>query len=68
MIRPKNETETLKVRITEHCESLKKQTHTKPEKFLEFRLTQSRETFSFKPPIWIERSWMTGLTNLEIYN
>ena len=45
-----------------------KQTHTKPQETIEFKLTQARETFSFKTPTSNEGSWMIGLTSLEIYN
>ena len=41
---------------------------TKPQETLEFELTKSKETFSFKPPIQIEGSWVIGLTSLELYN
>ena len=32
-----------------------------------FKVTESRETFHFKPPIQIEGSWMIGLTSVEVY-
>ena len=35
---------------------------------MEFKLTKTRETFSFKPPVSIEGSWMLGLTGLGFYN
>ena len=62
MIRPKNETEILHS-ITKNCETLIKQTHTKLQGTLEFKLTKSRETFHSKPPISVEGSWMIGLTS-----
>ena len=68
MIRPKNETEDLLLSITKNCETLIKQTDTKPQETLEFKLTKSRETLSFKPPNPIEGSWMVGLTCLKFYN
>ena len=68
MIRPKNETEELLLSITKNCEKLIEQTHRKAEETLEFKLTQSRKTFHFNPPIPIEGSWMIGLTSLEVYN
>ena len=58
MIQPKNETQDLLLSITKNCETLIKQTLTKPEETLEFKLTKSRETFHFDPPISIEGSWM----------
>ena len=68
VIRPKNETEDLLLSVTKNCETLIKQTNTKPQETLEFKLTKSRETLSFKPPIPIEGSWMVGLTCLKCYN
>ena len=68
MIKPKKEKEDVIFSITKNCGKLIEQTHRKAEEILEFKLTKSRETFSFKPPISIERHWMIGLTNLEVYN
>ena len=68
MIRPKNETEDLLLSITKNCETLIEQTHTKPQETLEFKMVKPRETFHFKQQIQIQGDWMTGLTNLEVYN
>ena len=68
MIRPKNATEDLFLSITKNCEKHNKQTHWKSKETLEVKLTQPEETFSFKPPISIEGSWMIGLTSLQVYN
>ena len=68
MIIPETETEDFLLSTTRNCETLIKQTHTKPRKTMEFRLTKPRETFQFKPPISIDASWMIGLTSLEVYN
>ena len=68
MIRPKNETQGLLLSITKKCETLIEQTHTKPQETLEFKMTKTRETFHFKPPISIQGSRMIGLTSLEVYN
>ena len=62
MIQPKNETEDLILSITKSCETLIKQTHTRPEETLEFKLNKSRESFLFNPPISTEGSSMLGLT------
>ena len=32
-----------------------------------FKVTESRETFHFKPPIQIKGSWIIGLTSVEVY-
>ena len=42
MIRSKIDTENLLLSITKNFETLIKQTHTKPEEMLEFKLTKSR--------------------------
>ena len=68
MIQPKNKTEGLLLSITKKCETLIDQTHRKPEKTLEFKMTIPKRTFHFKPPISIEGEWMIGLTDLEVYN
>ena len=64
---PKNGTEELLLSITKKFETLIAQTHRKAKKISEFKLTKSRETCHFNPPIQIERDWMLGLTNLEVY-
>ena len=68
LIRPRNETKDLLLSITANCETLIKQTNTKPRETLEIKLTKPGETFSFKPPISIEGSRMIGLTSLEVDN
>ena len=68
MIRPNYETENIILSVTKNCETLVKQTHTRPEEALEFVLNKPRETFHFNPLISIEGSWMIGLTSLEVYN
>ena len=67
MKRPEHETEDLLLSITKNCETLIKQTHTKPEGTLEYKKTKSRKTFHFGPPISIEGSWLMGLTSLEVF-
>ena len=68
MIQPKNKTEDLLLSITENCEKLIEQTHTKPQETLELKMNKSRQTFHFKPPIQVKEDWMLGLTDLEVYN
>ena len=53
--------------IKKNCEKFIKQTHGKPQETKEFKLTQQEKPFTFKPPISIERSWMTGFTSWEVY-
>ena len=68
IIRPKNETKNLLLSITKNCETLIEQTHTKSQETLEFKMTKSKETFHFNPPIQVKEDWMIGLTDLEVYN
>ena len=68
MIQPRNKTEDFLPSITKNCETLIKQTHTKPQETLEFKMIKPRETFHFNPPIQIKGDWMIGLVDLEVYN
>ena len=70
MIRPTNETKDLLLSVTKNCETLIKQTHTKPEVTLEIKLTKSKQTFHFNPSInfGLHSNRMIGLINLEVYN
>ena len=54
MIRPKNQTEDLLLSITKNCETLIRQTHTKPQETLEFKMTKPRETFHFNTRIQVK--------------
>ena len=54
--------------ITKNCETLNKQTHTKPQEVLEFKINQPKQTIHFIQPISIEGSWRLRLTSLEVYN
>ena len=69
MIRPKNETECLILSITKNYETLTKQIQSKPQETLDFKLTKSRETFSFKPSInlGLKFKCVIGSTSLEVY-
>ena len=68
MIQAKIATEDLLLSFTKMCETLIKQTHTRPQGTLEFKLTKSKVSFSFKPPILFDGSWTLGLIILELYN
>ena len=68
MIKPKTQTEDLLLSITKNCETLINQVYRKPEETLEFKMTKSKETFHFNPPLEIRDNWMIGLMDLEIYN
>ena len=69
MIRPKKQTQDSLRSFTKFCELLIKQTHTKLQETLEFRLSKSRETFSFKLSFYHDPNfnWMIRLTSLEVY-
>ena len=67
MVKPKNQTEDLLLSITKNCETIIKQTHTKPQETLEFKMIEPRETFHFKPPLQVKGDWMLGLVNREVY-
>ena len=54
--------------MTKNRETFFKHTHAKPQETLEFKLTKSGETTSFKPLISNEGSWTIRLTSLEVYN
>ena len=66
MIRPKNETEDSFLSITKNCEALTKQTHTRPQEKLEFKMAKPRETIHFNPPVEVKENWMIGLTDPEV--
>ena len=68
MVQLKNETEDILLSNTKNCETPNKQTHTRPEETLEFKMTKSRELFSFYSRIQMNGDWMLGLTSLEVYN
>ena len=70
MIKPRNETDGLIFSIIKNCETLNNQFHKKHREMLEFKLTQPRELFSYKPSkiIGLDSKWMIGLTSLEVYN
>ena len=67
LIRPRNETEDFLFSLNENCEALYKHTQRKVEETLKFKLTQPRATYSFKPAISIEGSWMIGSTSSEVF-
>ena len=67
MIRPKNETQDLLISISKNCQTLIEQTHRKAEETLEFKMSRSKQTFHFKPPIQVKGDWMIGLVDLEVY-
>ena len=62
LIKPKNETEELLLSNTKFCELRIHQTHTKAQEILEFKLTSTRENFSFELSLelGLDSKWMFG--------
>ena len=69
-IRLRNETEELLLSFAKNCQTLIKQTHSKPQETPEFKLTKTRESFPLKLSLNLspDTKWMVGLTSLEVYN
>ena len=68
-IRPGGETEDFfLLSTTKNCGTFIKETHAESQETLEFKLTQKRKTFSFKPPISVEGFLIKRLRNLEVDN
>ena len=56
--------------IKKHTDTLIKQTRTKPQETLEFRMDKQMQTFSFNPPIDLveEGKWLLGVSSFECTN
>ena len=56
--------------IEKHTDMLIKQTKTKIQETLEFKVIKQMETFSFSPPISLveEGKWLLGVTSFEKTN
>ena len=67
MLQPRNETEDSLLSISKTCETPIKQSYTKSEETLEFKLIKQRKTFHFNPPISIDGSLRFQLVSLEVY-
>ena len=67
MIQPEYETEDLLLSITKSCQTLIHKTPKKPEETLDIKITRSKGTFSYKPPVSTEGSWMIGLLSLQFF-
>ena len=70
MCRPGIEIEDLILSKNGKCGTLVEQTHSKPQKTLEFKFTQPMGTFQYKPSInlGLGSNWMIVITSLEVYN
>ena len=67
MIRHKDETEELLLLITTNCEAGIKQTQTKPQETVQFKLTEPRETLSFKPSINQMDGWNNNFRSIQFF-
>ena len=56
--------------IKKHTDTLIKQTKTKPQETLEFKMNKQMQTFSFNPPINFveEGKWLLAVSSLECTN
>ena len=56
--------------IKKHTDTLIKNTLTKPQETLEFKMNKQRQTFSFNPPINLveEDKWLLGVSSFECTN
>ena len=56
--------------IKKHTDTLVEQTNTKSQETLEFKMVQSKQTFSFNPPINSveEGKWLLGVSSFEVTN
>ena len=45
-----------------------KNTLSKPQETLEFKMNKQKESFSFDIPLELPEQWMMGVTSLEVYN
>ena len=56
--------------IKKHTDTLIKQTKTKPQETLDFKLDKKRQTFSFNPPINLieEDKWLLAVSSFECTN
>ena len=56
--------------IKKHTDTLIRQTKTKPQETLEFKMNKQMQTFSFNPPINVyeEGKWLLAKTSFETTN
>ena len=49
-------------------DQIEKNTHTKAQETLEFKMTKPEKTFHFDKDLIIPEKWLMGLVNLQVYN
>ena len=60
--------ESLLLSLAKSSQEIVKNTHSKPQETLEFKMTKQKESFSFDVPLLLNETWMMGVTSLEVYN
>ena len=59
---PKNQNETLLLEMVKKLDEIEKNTHTKPQETLEFKMTKPKQTFHFSEDLIIPEKWLMGLS------
>ena len=60
--------ESLLLSIAKSNQEIVENTHSKPQKTLEFKMNKQKESFSFDISLELPEQWMMGVTSLEVYN
>ena len=60
--------ESLLLSIAKSNQEIVKNTLSKPQETLEFKMNKQKESFSFDIPLELPEQWMMGVTSLEVYN
>ena len=65
----RNKTEFFLILVTENTSTLLQQTQTIVQGTLDFKITNSRDSFSLNVPLQLENGeWALGLTYLKVYS
>ena len=54
--------------MVKKLDEIEKNTHTKPQETLEFKMVRPKQTFHFDEDLIIPEKWLMGLVNLQVYN
>ena len=60
--------ESLLLSIAKSNQNIVKNTPSKPQETLEFKMIKQKESFSLDIPLELPEKWMMGVTSLEVYN
>ena len=55
---PKNQNETLLLEMVKKLDEIEKNTHTKPQETLEFKMVKPKQTFHFSEDLIIPEKWL----------